>query len=194
MIRCSQALAAGILLTLGGCGGNPPVPIEDLPVEYSNTNAIKGKGRCGIPNPVKLAVVGEGMRLTPPALIDPALALNMVGWERDLQLMALTEFGVPLAGAGRVSGYSCRNVYGKTSGKLSRHANGLAIDVPVFRLSDGREIEVRKFWRTATPEGRFLAAAHVSACRWFNTVLGPDYNSAHRDHFHVDIGPTGICK
>ena len=106
----------------------------------------------------------------------------------------VTEFGVPLAGAGRVSGYSCRNVYGKTSGKLSRHANGLAIDVPVFRLSDGREIEVRKFWRTATPEGRFLAAAHVSACRWFNTVLGPDYNSAHRDHFHVDIGPTGICK
>ncbi len=35
----------------------------------------------------------------------------------------------------------------------------------------------------------FLRAAHVSACRIFGTVLGPEANAAHRNHFHVDMAP-----
>jgi hypothetical protein len=34
---------------------------------------------------------------------------------------------------------------------------------------------------------RFLRAAHVAACRRFGTVLGPEANEAHRDHFHLDM-------
>lgn len=34
---------------------------------------------------------------------------------------------------------------------------------------------------------RFLRAAHVSACRRFGTVLGPEANDAHRNHFHLDM-------
>ncbi|MCL4765262.1 MAG: extensin family protein [Hyphomicrobiaceae bacterium] len=37
--------------------------------------------------------------------------------------------------------------------------------------------------RTAT----FLRAAHSSACRRFGTVLGPEANEAHRNHFHLDM-------
>jgi hypothetical protein len=33
----------------------------------------------------------------------------------------------------------------------------------------------------------FLKAAHRSACRYFTTVLGPEANEAHRNHFHVDL-------
>ena len=33
----------------------------------------------------------------------------------------------------------------------------------------------------------FLRAAHSSACRVFGTTLGPEANSAHRNHFHVDM-------
>ncbi len=33
----------------------------------------------------------------------------------------------------------------------------------------------------------FLRAAHRSACRVFGTVLGPEANAAHRNHFHVDM-------
>jgi hypothetical protein len=44
----------------------------------------------------------------------------------------------------------------------------------------------------------FLRAAHQSACRIFNTVLGPEANSAHRNHFHVDMAEriknTRICE
>ncbi|MDX2156356.1 MAG: extensin family protein [Hyphomicrobiaceae bacterium] len=33
---------------------------------------------------------------------------------------------------------------------------------------------------------RFLRDLHVSACKRFGTVLGPEANEAHRNHFHLD--------
>ena len=55
---------------------------------------------------------------------------------------------------------------------------------------------------SAAPPGNgkaeFLRAAHRSACRLFNTVLGPEANNAHQNHFHVDmaerIKDTKICE
>jgi hypothetical protein len=38
-----------------------------------------------------------------------------------------------------------------------------------------------------TDKGVFLRAAHRAACRVFGTVLGPEANSAHKNHFHVDM-------
>ncbi len=32
---------------------------------------------------------------------------------------------------------------------------------------------------------RFLRDAHTSACRIFGTVLGPEANKAHSNHFHI---------
>jgi hypothetical protein len=34
---------------------------------------------------------------------------------------------------------------------------------------------------------QFLRDAHVSACRIFGTVLGPEANNEHKNHFHVDM-------
>jgi hypothetical protein len=51
-----------------------------------------------------------------------------------------------------------------------------------------------------TPDGKtdFLRAAHRSACKLFNTVLGPEANNAHLNHFHVDMAEriknTKICE
>ena len=33
----------------------------------------------------------------------------------------------------------------------------------------------------------FLRGAHRAACRIFGTVLGPEANDSHRNHFHVDL-------
>jgi hypothetical protein len=35
-----------------------------------------------------------------------------------------------------------------------------------------------------------------SACKRFATVLGPDYNSAHHDHIHVEgvIDGSSYCR
>ena len=46
----------------------------------------------------------------------------------------------------------------------------------------------RSHWRGDGAEARFLKAVHGRACRYFRVVLGPDYNEAHRDHFHLDRG------
>jgi hypothetical protein len=36
-------------------------------------------------------------------------------------------------------------------------------------------------------EGTFLRRLHRGACGTFGTVLGPEANEAHRDHFHLDL-------
>ena len=33
----------------------------------------------------------------------------------------------------------------------------------------------------------FLRGAHRAACKIFGTVLGPEANNAHKNHFHVDM-------
>ena len=40
----------------------------------------------------------------------------------------------------------------------------------------------------------FLRQVHSGACRGFRAVLGPDYNAAHRNHFHLDRGPYQACR
>ena len=51
-----------------------------------------------------------------------------------------------------------------------------------------------------SPGGKtdFLRAAHHSACKLFNTVLGPEANNAHLNHFHLDMAEriknTKICE
>ena len=36
---------------------------------------------------------------------------------------------------------------------------------------------------------RFLHEVHASACKHFGTVLGPEANNDHNNHFHVDMAP-----
>lgn len=38
-----------------------------------------------------------------------------------------------------------------------------------------------------SPPGQFLREIHEAACGTFGTVLGPEANEAHRDHFHLDM-------
>jgi hypothetical protein len=43
----------------------------------------------------------------------------------------------------------------------------------------------------------FLRGAHATACQIFGTVLGPEANAAHRNHFHVDMAERklrSICE
>lgn len=42
---------------------------------------------------------------------------------------------------------------------------------------------------TKTKEALFLRRLHQGACAMFGTVLGPEANEAHREHFHFDLHP-----
>jgi hypothetical protein len=69
-----------------------------------------------------------------------------------------------------------------------------ALDIAGFVLIDGRRVSVARDWPGDADEARFLRAVHQGACRFFNGVLGPDYNLAHADHLHLDRGPYRICR
>jgi hypothetical protein len=49
----------------------------------------------------------------------------------------------------------------------------------------------------ATKEAAFLKRLHHGSCGLFATVLGPEANEAHRDHFHLDMkvrrSSQGVC-
>lgn len=40
---------------------------------------------------------------------------------------------------------------------------------------------------SADPKSKFLKQIHAAACRHFGTVLGPEANNAHKNHFHLDM-------
>jgi hypothetical protein len=45
--------------------------------------------------------------------------------------------------------------------------------------------------------GWFLREAHARGCKIFGTILGPEANHAHRNHFHVDMAPrrrSNFCE
>jgi hypothetical protein len=59
------------------------------------------------------------------------------------------------------------------------------VDIGGFVLSDGTRVTVLNNWG----EGRYgqaLRAMHRAACGTFGTVLGPEANAYHRNHFHFD--------
>ena len=75
------------------------------------------------------------------------------------------------------------------------HMGAEAIDIGAFVLADGRRISVIDGWSSRSrDEQEFLRVVHRSACKRFGTVLGPDYNAAHRDHLHVELGSGSFCR
>jgi hypothetical protein len=89
--------------------------------------------------------------------------------------------------------YACRNVAG--TNRRSAHSRAEAIDVSAFVLVDGRRISVENGWQGGSAKEReFLRVIQKSACKRFGTVLGPDYNAAHRDHFHLETGGQQFCR
>lgn len=123
------------------------------------------------------------------------LAETTAAWARfGVDRAARQVLGSALARIETMGSYSCRTVAGST--RLSAHATARAIDVSAFVLADGRRITVRHDWSGGTEaQQRFLRIVHDSACKRFGTVLSPDYNAAHSDHFHLEAGrPGGLCR
>ena len=94
--------------------------------------------------------------------------------------------------------YRWRRVGG--SGRLSRHALGLAIDAYAFINNKGRKITVKdyekdlatsrscegfaKTWKARVLRG---LACDLDYSGLFETVLTPDYDHGHRDHYHISV-------
>jgi hypothetical protein len=153
---------------------------------------VTGPG-CGFKNAVIIhnttASIGKAFSLSCQAAVSLAL------WERHvLQPIALEEFGLPVERIEHYGTYSCRNMNHRVKGRRSLHASADAIDIAGFVLADGYRIRIQKNWPELDREAIFLRRVHEGACPIFSAVLGPDYNQAHRDHFHFDVGPYRVCR
>lgn len=238
------------------------------------------KGPCGAPAAVEVRKIGSRypIAMAPAATLRCEMTLSLYRFiEESLQPAALDILGSPIVSFNGISTYSCRNRYGRKTGKLSEHALANALDVGYFKLANGKGVSVAKDWgptkrdrkdtekvaeakpakivkvanrpaeaarpkarklrrssrrippvpikkadalkmmdmaarkfippppkavekkvsaktKNAKPsppskEQRFLKRVHAEACRYFGTVLGPEANEAHRDHFHFDMAP-----
>jgi hypothetical protein len=147
-------------------------------------------GFCSTRNTVRAAG-----RLAPAApVMTCPLALDYALWERQVLVPAAREIlHSRLTRVDHYGTYACRTIYGRPGERPSAHARAAALDVAGFRFADGRRATVARDFRADSDEGRFVRAARDGACRVFGIVLSPDYNAAHRDHFHLEGDGWNRC-
>lgn len=153
-----------------------------------------GEGECARPDRTRL----DRYPLAPdrpPTTCPVSIAMTL--WQRDVLAPAARQLlGSELARIEHLGAYSCRRLYGRDTGAWSEHATGNAIDIAAFVLTDGTRVSVLRDWQAGGDKAAFLRLVRDGACRSFSTVLSPDYNAAHADHFHLDMraGWGGVCR
>lgn len=143
-----------------------------------------------------LKLTEAGVPVSNLGAMNCPLAATFTAWIRNGVIPAARLYlKAELARVETFGSYSCRNVNGRMAGRLSEHASANAVDVSGFVLADGRRITLKQDWNSPDPAVRsFLLVIRTSACRRFQTVLSPDYNALHADHFHFDMGRGPFCK
>lgn len=165
--------------------------LDSSPLRYMPLADSEPQAKCPLENTVR--VQGTEVRLSNSFIATCPLAAAFAMFERHgLQPAAQAVFGEPVVRVEHVGSYACRSIAG--SQRQSQHASANALDIVGFRLRDGRHISIRRDWSKPGVEGEFLRLVHRAACGSFNATLGPEYNAAHRDHFHVDMGLLRMCR
>lgn len=144
---------------------------------------VPGPGECGIDHAVRVRSVA-GVVLSTPATMDCTTARSLLAWVQTGAIPAVGSRGGGLHGLRIVGHYACRGRNNVQGARLSEHSFGRAVDIAAFHLRDGSEISVLRDWGRS--HGDTLRRMWRAACGPFGTVLGPNADAAHRDHFHFD--------
>lgn len=161
-------------------------------VEFRTLETV-GEGPCLRRD--RTQMTGAPLRPSAPVSTCPVAAGFQIWLNNGLQQAAETHLGARVVRIEHLGTNSCRRISDSRNSPWSEHATGNAIDIQAFVLDDGRRITVLNDWKNDV-RGNFLKAARDAACDSFRTVLSPDYNAAHADHFHLDQGTrwTGVCR
>ncbi len=212
------------LLALWGCGKSPIAPhfiapkpepwrsVEEgqcLTGGYAKSSpfvaqraALGGPSGCGVERPFEVAATHGGqISMRPSAFLRCPMIPSIDRWAREVVAPASRRhFGMPVIELKVAASYACRPINHVRGARLSEHGHGNALDVSGFLLGDGRWVMVKSGWYGDPRERAFLRHVHQGACETFTTVLGPNYDANHRDHFHMDLawhgrdGQNRICK
>jgi len=167
--------------SLGGAVCNSPS------IKGQRIPAIAGtKPGCGVAQPVSLTEVA-GVRLSQPSKVDCSTARALEAWVQNGVKPAVGRTGGGLSQLHVAAHYSCRTRNNRPGAKISEHGKGRAIDISALVLADGTRITVLNGWRGSRRHRDILRKSHAAACGPFGTVLGPEADRYHQDHFHFDV-------
>jgi hypothetical protein len=172
--------------------------LKSKSVRFAGLPSKSFDGGCRMIDTIKL--MDFGTPTTNLGAMTCPLASSFTDWARyGVAPAAKLYLGSEVVKIETMGTFNCRAVNGSRSGKLSEHAFANAVDVSAFVLRDGRRVSVLNGWRGSSEERAFLRRLHQSACKRFGTVLGPDYNAAHANHFHFDMAKstrngTAYCR
>jgi hypothetical protein len=157
----------------------------DIDIQGKPVGAVEAEiPGCGARDAVRVTSVA-GVTLSQGSVMTCETAKALKRWvERDVE----TAFGrrnkvVTLRVAAH---YACRTRNNRPGGRISEHGRGKAIDISGFKLEDGTLVTVLQGWNTRETR-KPLRRIWKAACGPFGTVLGPESDRYHQDHFHLDV-------
>lgn len=157
----------------------------DIDLQGEPVGRVRGRIQaCTIKDAVQVHSV-SGIRLSQSAVMDCTTAAALKNWVNAAAKPALRDIGGGLQSLQVAAHYACRTRNNQAGARVSEHGKGRAIDISAFRLRDGSTITVLKGWH-ARSTAQAMRKMHRGACGPFGTVLGPDSDRHHRDHFHFD--------
>lgn len=181
------------------------VALAGLDIGYKPLPPIGNDSGCGIAAPIEVNRIA-GVILKPAAIINCAAAKAMNDWiMARVQPAAKKRLNTTVSEIHIAASYVCRRRNNASSGKLSEHAKGNAVDMSGFSFAKSDAVTVGGGWGQGllasigfSKGGSFLGDIREGACSYFTTVLGPGSDRYHGDHFHVDVivrrGGYRICK
>lgn len=156
----------------------------DPSIQGTTMGVVPGPGACGIDSGVRVRSVA-GVTLSPRAIMDCPTARALKTWVERGVIPAVGSEGGGVSSLRVIGHYSCRTRNNRPGARLSEHSFGRAVDIAGIRLQNGTEMTLLTDWNSAD-DGAQLRQMWRAACGPFGTVLGPEADANHRDHFHFD--------
>ena len=151
-------------------------------------------GQCPLTGAVRIQNFGS-VSLSSSFLASCPLAVSATMFvTQAAEPLAHSLLGQKLVRLDHLGSFACRNVYHRAEGRLSEHATADALDLSGFRMSTGQTITVAGGWRAEGKYSDYLHQVFSEGCPFFGNIIGPDYNAAHANHFHLGMRWFGFCR
>ncbi|MBD8686789.1 MULTISPECIES: extensin-like domain-containing protein [unclassified Rhizobium] len=164
--------------------------LKELGAQFKELPPIPGEeDGCGIASPLELSVVIPGIKLEPEGTMRCEAALALSRWAKNV-VVPTAKIALPdrsVTAFGNASTYICRNRNSASTGKISEHAKGSAVDIATLTFDKGEPLVMKPRGEDGTMEGAFQRTITTAACLFFRTVLSPGSDATHQDHLHMDV-------
>ena len=159
----------------------------------STTSVANTGGDCPLSDVVRVRDFGP-VKLSSSFLASCPLALRSALFvEQQARPLTQRFMGSPLTRIDHLGSYACRNIYNRPNARLSEHATAEALDISGCHLANGQQVTVLHGWRRGDTHP-WLQAMLRASCGYYGNSLGPEYNAAHANHFHLGMRGFGLCR